>query len=382
MNPSAESGQWFFQRGLKEPRSTASADAAKDHRDMSHKEILITGGLGFIGTAVTEQFLGSGASVTIVDSGISNVVEPDFFEDPSRVQFVDRTVLQYLDGKPDLSTFDLVIHAASYVGPAAILGYQGMLGPEIVASTASIVEACLEHDVPMVYFSSAEVYGRSGVLVEAGDIRVPPYYNARIEYALAKLTSEAVVLNNASNGLRSVVIRPFNVAGPLQSRAGGFVMPTFVQQALGGRPITVFESGEQKRAFLSSTDLAEFLTDYITPEVLEDPRVYNLGNPNNAISVLDLAHRIRDLLGSDSPIEMTSGADVYGPRYQEAESFQKLPDIERARELGWRPRRSLDDLIFETAEFYQHNPDTRGADARERVEAEDGRSETASGARV
>lgn len=335
---------------------------------MSHERVLITGGLGFIGTAVTERFLANGCTVTVVDSGISKVVEPGAFDGEGRFHFDGGSVLDYLVREPDVSEFDLVVHAASYVGPAAILGYQGMLGPEIVASTAAVVKKCLAHGVPLVYFSSAEVYGKSGTLTESGDARVPPYYNARIEYALAKLTSESVVLNSVANGLRAAVIRPFNVAGPLQSRAGGFVMPTFVQQALGERPITVFETGGQKRAFLSSNDLAEFLTDFVTPDVLDAPRVFNVGNPENAITVLGLAHRIKELLDSDSPIVMTSGAEIYGPRYQEAESFEKVPDIGRALELGWSPRRGLDDIILETASYYRQHHDTRGADAREGAE--------------
>ena len=59
---------------------------------------------------------------------------------------------------------------------------------------------------------------------------MPPYFNPRIEYALGKLTAEAMCINSKHSGLRSATIRPFNVAGPRQSRYGGFVMPTFVQR--------------------------------------------------------------------------------------------------------------------------------------------------------
>jgi nucleoside-diphosphate-sugar epimerase len=257
-----------------------------------------------------------------------------------------------------------LVHAASYVGPASILAYQGALGAEIIDSSRDVVRCCVKDKLPLVYVSSAEVYGTSGILVENADVRVPPYYNARIEYALAKLTCEAMVLNNAVNHLRSMVIRPFNVAGPLQSRAGGFVMPTFVQQALGGHPITVFDTGRQTRAFLASSDLAAFLAGFVDEKTLSEPRVFNVGNPDNAITMLALAHRVRELVGSDSEIVMTSGVEVYGPRYREAESIEKVPDISRATSLGWRPERSLDDIILETVDFYRSSADTRGADAR------------------
>ena len=100
------------------------------------------------------------------------------------------------------------------------------------------------------------------MLAEGDDIIVPTHYNARLEYAIAKTLTEAATINSRHRGLRGFVIRPFNVAGPRQSRAGGFVMPTFVQQALAGRPLTVFAGGGQERAFLSATDLARFITDH------------------------------------------------------------------------------------------------------------------------
>ncbi|MGP3965235.1 hypothetical protein ACTWPT_55740 [Nonomuraea sp. 3N208] len=72
-----------------------------------------------------------------------------------------------------------MIHAASHVGPAGILPRAGTLGYDIVASSSAVVEACLAADVPLCVFSSAEVYGRSGVLDERDPLRVPTAYNAR-----------------------------------------------------------------------------------------------------------------------------------------------------------------------------------------------------------
>jgi nucleoside-diphosphate-sugar epimerase len=168
-------------------------------------------------------------------------------------------VEEYLIEAGSLDEFDMVVHCASYVGPASILGFAGQLGPAIVGTTARVIEKCIAAEIPLVNFSSAEIYGKSGILREDGDIRVPPYFNPRIEYALGKLTAEAMCVNSRHGGLRSATIRPFNVAGPRQSRYGGFVMPTFVQQALQGRPMTVFATGRQKRAFLSVFDLCRFV---------------------------------------------------------------------------------------------------------------------------
>jgi nucleoside-diphosphate-sugar epimerase len=192
---------------------------------------------------------------------------------------------------------------------------------------------------------------------------VPTHYNARLEYAIAKVLTEAITVNSRREGLRGLVIRPFNVAGPRQSRAGGFVMPTFVQQALAGRPLTVFAGGEQVRSFLSATDLARFITDHLDAALDCDDCVYNLGNPANATTVWNLAERVIDLLDSPSGIEHADARLVHGPLYEEAESIEKVPVLEAASSVGWSPVAGLDELIAETADFYRQYEDPRTDDA-------------------
>ena len=159
------------------------------------------------------------------------------------------------------------------------------------------------------------------------------------------------------------MIRPFNVGGPRQSRAGGFVMPTFVQQAIAGRPLTVFAGGGQERAFLSATDLARFITDHAEHAFESQRPIFNLGNPANTITVWNLAERIVERLGSTSPIEHADARLIHGPLYEEAESIQKLPVLDAAAAVGWAPRITLDELIDETALYYRVRDDAREAAA-------------------
>ena len=208
-------------------------------------------------------------------------------------------------------------------------------------------------DIPLVYFSSAEVYGKSGVLSETTDIRVPARWNVRLEYALGKLTSEAMIANARAHGLRAVVVRPFNVVGPRQSSAGGFVMPSFVQQALANRALTVFESGSQQRAFTAVDDVVRFITDHVDDALASTEPVFNAGNPNNLTTIVALARRVIELLHSRSRIVYTDGKRVYGPFYCEAESFVKAPSIDAAARLGWAPRKSLDEIIVEVASYFE-----------------------------
>jgi nucleoside-diphosphate-sugar epimerase len=321
-----------------------------------HK-VVVTGGLGFIGSHVVDALLADHRDVTIIDSMVAAVTDGREYEPNAHVHRV--SIADYLAQGGSFKDADLVVHAASHVGPAGILKHQGNLGAEIVATTQEVIEECVEHDVALISFSSAEVYGRSGMLAESDDIIVPTHYNVRLEYAIAKTLTEAATINSRHRGLRGFVIRPFNVGGPRQSRAGGFVMPTFVQQALAGRPLTVFAGGEQERAFLSATDLARFISEHAEAAFASERPIFNVGNPHNTTTVWKLAERIVERLQSTSPIEHADARLIHGPLYEEAESIQKLPVLDAAQAVGWAPRVTLDELIDETALYYRVRDDAR-----------------------
>jgi nucleoside-diphosphate-sugar epimerase len=322
-------------------------------------KVVVTGGLGFIGSHVVDALLAAGRHVTIVDSMVSAVTDGREYELYPDAVVHRVSIEEFLAQGGTFEEADVVVHAASHVGPAGILNHQGSLGADIVCATQQVIEECVEHDVALISFSSAEVYGRSGMLAESDDIIVPTHYNARLEYAIAKTLTEAATINSRHRGLRGFVIRPFNVAGPRQSRAGGFVMPTFVQQAIAGQPLTVFAGGGQERAFLSATDLARFIIDHADAAFESERPIFNVGNPHNTTTVWGLAERIVQRLGSDSPIEHADARLIHGPLYAEAESIQKLPVLDAAAEVGWGPRITLDELIDETAIHYRVCNDAR-----------------------
>ena len=328
---------------------------------MQSRHTFISGGLGFIGSALVEGMSAAGTDVTVVDSLTQSVLAPDHFARAGRrnIKVFASSVGRYLREGASLEGHDLAIHAASLVGPVGILKHAGSIGSDIVDATAALIEECLEWRIPLIYFSSAEVYGRSGTLKEEDDIRIPACRSARIEYALAKLTCEQMVLNSARRGLRSIIIRPFNVAGPRQSRAGGFVLPTFVRQAVNGEPLTVFDSGEQVRAFLGLKDLVRFILETLQPRMLERPMIVNLGNPANASSINELARQVLAVTRSPSKVVHTDGKTVHGEGYEEAASRIKLPDVARALELGWSPSQPLHDIIEEVVAFFRANGDLR-----------------------
>jgi len=325
----------------------------------SNRKVLLTGGLGFIGTHVADQLMEKYCQIDLLDSMVASVTSGDDYEAQPGIRVFRQSVQEWFRDGNTVEDYDLVIHAASLVGPAGILKHAGRLGPEMIEAAHLVLDACRSAGKPVVLFSSAEVYGRSGELAEVDDIVVPMPYSVRIEYALAKTLIEAMAVNSRAAGVPTIVIRPFNVAGPRQSRANGFVMPTFVQQALARQPMTVFHTGEQSRAFLSATDLARFITNHLEAAFASEHIIFNLGNPANKTSIMGLAERIKQMTQSSSPIQLVNAKTIHGDLYEEAASTDKIPVLKNALEVGWQPEIGLDKLIDQTIANYQEHGDER-----------------------
>jgi UDP-glucose 4-epimerase len=212
----------------------------------------------------------------------------------------------------------------------------------IVADAAAVIGYCQAQDVPLVNISTSEVYGFSGEYRESDACVVPAAnrWSPRLEYAVGKLAAEMEI---RLSGIEAVSIRPFNVVGARQLPDGGFVLPTFAEQAVSGQALTIFGPGLQVRCLTAVEDVAAFVHHAINRGALEG--VVNVGNPANRTDIVTLAHKVCDAAGVKHYFEWTNGRAVHGPDYAEAEGVIKTPNIDRARALGWAPKRGLDELI-------------------------------------
>ena len=242
---------------------------------------VVTGGLGFIGSHVVDALVADGRDVTIVDSMVAAVTDGREYEAVGCV--VHRvSIADFLAGAARFEGADLVVHAAIARRPGRHPPPPGHARRRHRRARRSWWSRSASSTTSR---SSRSARPRStaaaGCCRRATTSSCRSHYNVRLEYAIAKTLTEAVTINSRHRGLRGLVIRPFNVAGPRQSRAGGFVMPTFVQQALAGRPLTVFAGGEQERAFLSrrSTSRASSPSTLDAGARVRRP-IFNLGNPH------------------------------------------------------------------------------------------------------
>ncbi|MFO0886579.1 MAG: NAD-dependent epimerase/dehydratase family protein [Pirellulales bacterium] len=321
------------------------------------KSVLITGGLGFVGTHLADNLIKSGCKLTIVDSLLTNVAQPSEYADRCKVicDSIENVAQDLAPGSGSGYQFDEIYHLASHVGPAGVLQHAGDIARSVILSGDVATTLALQHGSRLILASTSEVYGRSGKLSEDLDCIVHPDYTVRLEYAAAKLTSEIAALNKAKvTELHVNVVRPFNISGPRQLPDGGFVLPRFIVAALTNTPLTVFCDGKQTRAF---TDVRDIVTGLIaTMRGEARGQVLNLGNPANEVAILKLAQEVVRLTKSQSEIRLTDPKKLFGPLYEEG--IERCPNVEKAlRLLDWKPEYSLTKTIEDSIEYYRSRPD-------------------------
>ena len=318
------------------------------------KKILITGGLGFLGSYSIEKYKKAGYDITIIDNLSTNVIEPD----DKICDGCEVITEDILDTSWDsLGTFDIILHLASPVGPAGILKYSGKMARYILDDIYWAIEGANKCDCPLIFVSTSEIYGyreKAEFLKEEDDKLLVGDFKVRNEYSIAKLLSEIVLDNSAKvSNLKYQIIRPFNISGARQLKNGGFVLPTFVQQALSGEPITVFGDGEQVRAFTHVKDIIDgiYLTS-VSPDIMN--QIWNIGNKDNVTTINYLAEKVKEFTNSDSEIVWVDPKTIHGPLYEEA--WDKIPNAEKIKdELGWETTAGVDSIIKEVIEYYETN---------------------------
>lgn len=301
------------------------------------KKILLTGGMGFIGSHLLNT-LTKGNEVDIVDNFANNSIQ-NFQGTTSYHLSVDKFNI-------DDHKYDQIYHLASPVGPAGVLKYAGTM---IVNDGLKIANYGYKNHCKVLYVSTSEVYGThpGGITGQKEDIDkiVPAKTTVRLEYGVGKLLMEISLSNFARNHpFEYNIIRPFNTVGIGQSSSAGFVIPRMVYQALTGIPITVFGIGKQVRAFTHVDDLSKAFVDITESDISGE--IFNAGNPDNIISINDLALLIHELAKSSSEIIHIDPKTVYGNDYEEA--WNKIPDIDKIQNaINWKPTISIETIVKE-----------------------------------
>ena len=193
--------------------------------------------------------------------------------------------------------------------------------------------------------STSEVYGLSTQIPfsEEGNLVLGPTSKGRWSYACSKAIDEFYAHAYwRERKLPTVIVRLFNTVGPRQTGQYGMVVPTFIKQALTGRPITIHGDGQQSRCFADVSDVVRALL-----ALMDHPgavgEVFNIGT-NEEVTIRALAERVKTLTASRSEIVMVPYEQAYGEGFEDMP--RRVPDISKIGKLiGWRPGKSLDEIL-------------------------------------
>lgn len=311
---------------------------------------LITGGAGFIGSHLSDHLLARGDRVTVLDDLSTGRLENvHHLRERSDFELVLGSILNSDLVDDCVARADTVFHLAAAVGVRLIVEKPleslrtNILGSEIVFEKAH------KYGKPILVTSTSEIYGKndSDRLSEEDDRILGSPLKSRWSYSEAKAIEEILAYTYwREKGLPTVIVRLFNTIGPRQTGTYGMVIPTFVQQAVRGEPLSVFGDGSQTRCFCSVADVTPALTSLLETEQAHGV-VVNVGGTEE-VSIEDLANRVIGLTGSDSKIQYVPYDEAYEEGFEDMP--RRVPDITRARNLiGFEPRQSLDDIILEVA---------------------------------
>ncbi len=306
------------------------------------KRVLITGGAGFLGSYLCENFLDKGAKVIAVDNLITGSMDniEHLLKNP-RFDFIKLDVTNYLHVPGPL---DLVMHFAS---PASPIDYARWPIPTLKVGALGTHKALgLAKDKKAIFAlaSTSEVYGDPEVNPQPETYwgNVNPI-GPRGVYDEAKRFAEALTMAyHRSHGVPVRIARIFNTYGPRMRTNDGRAVPNFITQALRGKPITVYGNGSQTRSLTYVSDLVLGI-DLLIRSNATGP--INIGNPIE-MTLLEIAERIKRLTNSRSPI-IFKKLPVDDPKV-------RCPDITLARsKLKWAPKVSLEEGLEKTISHFR-----------------------------
>ena len=309
--------------------------------------ILISGAAGFIGSHLCDRLLADGHTIVGFDNYLSgNARNLQHLAGHAAFQHVelDCTTPDFPARAAALGAFDGVFHLASVASPIFYMKYPLATLESGSTGTRNMLQIAQAHNARFLVTSTSECYGdplehpqRETYWGNVNPVGPRSCYDESKRYA------EAITMAfHRTYGVPTTIARIFNTYGPRMALNDGRVVPAFLDQALGGLPLTVFGDGTQTRSFCYVSDLVDGLI-----RLFHSGERYpvNIGNPTE-LTMLEFAERIQRLTGSASPIE-------FHPLPQD-DPKRRRPDISKAKQmLGWEPRVPLEDGLRATVEYFK-----------------------------
>lgn len=322
---------------------------------MSGNKVLVTGGSGFIGSALVKALVKSGANVRVLDDNSRG--RPRRLTDVEKdIEFIGGDVRDAAAVEKAAAGMDEVHHLAFVNGTEYFYSQPDLVLDVGVRGMVNVIDACRKHGIGnLILASSSEVYQTPPQVPtdESAPLVVPDVLNPRYSYGAGKLISEVMAINYGRKYFdRVLIFRPHNVYGPDM----GFehVVPQFAMrlkkladaQPSGKLRFDIQGTGEETRSFCFVDDLVAGVM--AMREHGEHLGIYHVGTTEE-VSIADVARRVGACAGRE--IEIVPG------RLQPGGTMRRCPDISKLAKLGYKPRVSLDDGLKPTVDWYWRNAD-------------------------
>lgn len=268
-----------------------------------------------------------------------------------------------------IAQFPVVVNLAAICVPSRYMSESAAVIRSNYDHPARLADACAKSGSWLIHFSTSEIYGKtaadSGLLKEdESDLTFGSVTASRWSYATAKLLAERYMAGLAN--LDWTVVRPFNFVGPFMDFMPGVdgegiprVLANFSSALVLQKPIKLVNGGVAKRTFTSVHDAVDFLFCLFANPEKANHEAFNVGNPDNEISVVELARLMTEIYAeikgcqvSEIPAaEFVDGVEYYGAGYED--SLRRMPCVEKAMRLvGFRAKTPLRAVLFESLSWF------------------------------
>ena len=307
---------------------------------------LVTGGAGFIGSHLTERLLELGHDVIVLDNlstgrqeNLSHIAEHP------RLSIRNGSITDPILLSETTVGVDVIYHLAAAVGVKLVADDPVRTIETNIYPTEVLLRTAAAAKQRVFLASTSEVYGKNPKerWTEEDDLHFGPTSRPRWAYGCSKAIDEFLALAyHRKFGLPVVIGRFFNVVGPRQVGHYGMVIPRFVDQALKGGPVVVYDDGEQVRCFAHVKEVVNAIIRLVETPAAQGS-VYNIGS-DAAVSIRQLAQEIIQRVDPQIEIQYLAYRDAYGDDFEDVR--RRVPDVSRLdATIGYKPSMTLGEIL-------------------------------------
>ncbi len=307
---------------------------------------LVTGGAGFIGSHLTERLLELGHEVTVLDDlSTGRADNLASVRSHPRFRFRQASITDPVALADVVPGIDEIYHMAAAVGVQLVADDPVRTIETNIYPTETLLRLAV-HGVKRFFMAStSEAYGKNpkAAWTEEDDLHFGPTSKPRWAYGCSKAIDEFLALAyHRKYGLGVTIGRFFNVVGPRQVGHYGMVVPRFVEQALGGGPVVVYDDGAQVRCFAHVREIVDCVIG-LMQEPASAGSVYNIGS-DQPVSILELAEKIIERVDPSIPVSFKPYEEAYGANFEDVR--RRVPDVSRLyQSIGRKPEKPLGEIL-------------------------------------